>query len=148
LIHGAWWDIAKMFGQRAKSANTTEDLKAILDLYDEEVEAYCFPEPIPETWYLIGEIEDSNWDRDYLMTEVASGVWESEPIYFEKNKEFLLRYNQDWGKLIGKDGALGGAELGLPQPENIVSSRQGYFILRLIWDGVSNAKIEFEKYDP
>lgn len=58
-----------------------------------------------DCWTLIGQIEGSNWDQDFDMVEVATGVWVSNPVNIEG--QFKIRYNYGWD--INR-GAFEGAE--------------------------------------
>ena len=46
-------------------------------------------------WSLIGKIEDSEWNKDFYMTE-SDGVWTSPAVSFAAGAEFKIRFNNSW----------------------------------------------------
>lgn len=72
------------------------------------------------TWALIGQVNGTSWDKDFVMTETSEGVWEAMATV---NGGFKIRYCSDWG--VNRGGALAnlgeafaveqeGADIGVP----------------------------------
>lgn len=60
---------------------------------------------VTKAWCIVGQVNGTSWDKDFPMTEVAKGVWESSVTV---NGEFKIRKSGDWG--VNRGGTL--AELG------------------------------------
>ena len=133
-IHGGWWDIAARLGSEAKRSSSDSDLWNALYNYQSNVENLLLPNKYEFIWSVIGNICNTRWDTDFFMTEVADGVWESEPLYLEAGQEFRFRRGASWDVQIGAEGRLQTASY---YPANIVVETTGTYVIRLEWDGVS-----------
>lgn len=137
-IHGSWWDIVKVLSWDAKDAQNDDDMYESLKTYEAAMKALFIPSCGGGTyirWSVIGNISGSKWDKDFIMTEVSKGVWESEPLEFEIGSNFKLRYLSSWDRQIGAGGRFRTDDY---EPQNIVSEVEGTFIIRMEWDGVSD----------
>ena len=135
LIHGAWWDIARVLGMDAKAATSEEDLHNALDNYEKNIND-LFKEK-EKTWSLIGSIMGWMWDFNFPMHKVSDGVWETDVLTFAYGDEFRLRYGESWNYQIGANGEVKWDGISLMEPANIVSVVEGEYIIRLEWDGKS-----------
>ena len=134
-IHGSWWDIAKVLGADAKNATSDADLQTALDNYDAAINGlFQMTEEEKNTWSLIGNICGTNWDADIDMTEVSTGVWESEAVTLNAGEQFKLRRGRAWDVQVGAEGAVKTPEV---EPANIVVETTGTYVIRLEWDGTS-----------
>ncbi len=61
-------------------------------------------EYVAETWGVVGSFLDSEWNKDYPMTEVSEGVWESEALELVAGNELKARANGEWKLDYGADG--------------------------------------------
>ncbi|MBQ9978484.1 MAG: extracellular solute-binding protein [Clostridia bacterium] len=162
-IHGSWWDIAKVLGAEAKDT-TDEELREALAAYQASIDAILnMDEGEKKAWFVIGSMGNSNWETDLPMTEVESGVWESNeyiafvnPVYTEDangNKvlvsagtEFVCRRGHDWNYKVAAEGAIrwdGSADLPNITFESF-SLTDGNYKVRFTWDGdpTHNATVE------
>ncbi len=48
------------------------------------------------SWSVIGNILNSNWGTDYEMTQIGTGVWQSEPLAMNEGEQFKVRYGGTW----------------------------------------------------
>jgi len=105
-IHGAWWDIAKVIGDDVKAATDEAGLKQALQNYYDKISAlFTMTEEEKSAWSVIGNILGSNWDKDFPMTEIEPGVWQSEPMELKAGEEFKVRKGASWDENYGmKDG--------------------------------------------
>ena len=105
-IHGAWWDIAKVIGDDVKAATDEAGLKQALQNYYDKISAlFTMTEEEKNAWSVIGAICGSNWDKDFPMTEIEPGVWQSEPMELHAGEEFKVRKGASWDENYGmKDG--------------------------------------------
>ena len=104
-IHGEWWDIARMLGIEAETAESEQDLKAALDKYDSDI-AKLFAEKVE--WSIIGAVCGTVWDVDFPLTKVADNIYESDPLHMKAGDEFLIRKDQNWEMYFGYHGIYGG----------------------------------------
>ena len=133
-IHGAWWDIAKFFGERAKKAETEADLVEALETYDNGLKAVLEQlGPKGDKWSVIGNICNTMWDTDIPMSMVSEGVWETDTLSLQAGKEFKVRKNESWDINFGANGA--------PNGLNVVVETTGNYKVRFTYDGTT-AKIE------
>lgn len=140
-IHGSWWDIALGLGVLAEAATSEDDLQAALDHYDQLLGALLKSTVNPpDFWALIGIINDSYWDYDYVMTDMGDGVWQSEVVHFEANAEFKLRKNESWDSQVGvaapytgetDTGYLYKSNVYAAEPANIVVETAGDYVVIL-----------------
>lgn len=143
-IHGAWWDIMASVGAETRYATSDSDLEHILNEYENEINS-LFDYEKYERWSMIGSICDTMWDEDLPMTEVSSGVWQSEVLYLNRGEEFKFRYGENWVVQIGANGQVKTPSV---EPANIVVETTGVFVVQLEWDGVSDyATITFIPFD-
>jgi hypothetical protein len=86
-------------------------------------------------WSVIGAVNGSTWDTDFAMTEVSTGVWESnEALEFAAGAEFKLRRGAAWDVQVGADGQMKTPSI---EPANNVCEVAGTYKVRLEWDGTS-----------
>lgn len=53
-------------------------------------------------WTLIGQVDGTNWDRDFYMEPDDSGVWKTDVSYhFAEGAEFKVRYAAAWDESFG-----------------------------------------------
>lgn len=106
-IHGGWWDIAKVLGAESKNATSDEELKRALDNYEEAITEIITKLSIPidhNAWSVIGNINGTSWDTDFVMTEISTGVWETEDyLLLEAGEEFKVRQGCSWDTAYGED---------------------------------------------
>lgn len=134
-ISGAWWDIAKVLGADAKVATGVADLETALQTYENAVNAiFNKSEEEKMQWSVIGSVNGTNWNTDFVMTQVSEGVWESEALTLTTTSEFKIRRGADWGVQVGADGQMKTPSV---EPANIVPGVAGKYVIRLEWDGVS-----------
>ena len=127
-IHGSWWDIAKVIGTDVKEATDEAGLKKALQNYYDSISAlFTMSEEEKNAWGVIGGICGTMWDTDFPMTEVADGVFESEPLELKAGEEFKVRQGASWDVNYGADGTIGGP--------NVVVEADGTYIVRLTIDG-------------
>jgi arabinogalactan oligomer/maltooligosaccharide transport system substrate-binding protein len=78
---GAWWDIGKAIGAGIKELGpnaTDEQLKAVLQLYDDSLAALLTVDPAEaRKWTVIGGILGDSWTQDVVMTEDPAGTWKT-----------------------------------------------------------------------
>ena len=120
-IQGSWWDIAKMLGIATETAKTEQELQDALDKYDLDIEKSLIRREVDE-WSIIGSLEDSCWDYDFIMTEDSENVYVSDVLYIDANDEFKIRKNQSWDVNFGSDGLNG---------ENFRIKNAGYYVIRI-----------------
>ena len=122
-IEGSWWDIAKLIAEDVKNARSDADLWAALQHYEDKLYAqFNTTGDDRNAWGVIGSICGTNWDTDFPMTEVANGVYESEPMYLYAGEELKVRQGGSWDNNYGTDGRDGA---------NLVISSDGSYIIRL-----------------
>ncbi len=110
-IHGSWWDIAKVIGDDVKAATDEAGLQAALDNYKAKIDGlFNMSEDEKEAWSVIGSICGTNWDKDFPMTQVSEGVYESEAMELHADEELKVRQGASWDVNYGVNG-LGGDNL-------------------------------------
>ena len=110
-IHGSWWDIAKVIGDDVKAATDEAGLQAALDNYKAKIDGLCnMSEDEKEAWSVIGSFCGTNWDKDFPMTQVSEGVYESEAMELHADEELKVRQGASWDVNYGVNG-LGGDNL-------------------------------------
>ncbi len=108
-IEGSWWDIAKVIADDVKAATDEAGLQAALDNYDAKISAvFTRTDAEKNAWGAIGGICGSTWDKDFPMTEVEAGVFETEALELHAGEEFKVRQGGSWDVNFGKDGVAGG----------------------------------------
>ena len=101
-IHGSWWDIAKVIADDVKAAKDEAGLKTALENYYNKINAlFTMSEDDKNAWGVIGGICGSMWDKDFPMTEVSEGVWESEVLELHAGETFKCRKGASWDENIG-----------------------------------------------
>ena len=50
----------------------------------------------PKAWSLVGTLEDSNWGKDYDLTNVTGDVWTINNVLVRENDEFKIRADHKW----------------------------------------------------
>ncbi len=133
MIHGSWWDIAKVLGRDAKEANNENDLIRALSNYERSVKLW-FPSPKDE-WSVIGNICYTVWDTDFIMTKISDTVWESNVLELKMGQEFKVRQGASWDINFGQ--TFNGANMVVPE--------DGNYIVRLTWYGGENGTVELLK---
>jgi arabinogalactan oligomer/maltooligosaccharide transport system substrate-binding protein len=124
-IDGQWWDIAKVISSEVKEAKSEADLKAALENYYNKISAiFEMSAEEKNAWGVIGGICGSMWDKDFPMTEVSDGVWESEVLELHQGETFKCRKGASWDENIGDPNS------GDPDGNAIVPE-DGSFIVHL-----------------
>lgn len=122
-IHGSWWDIAKVIGDDVKAAKDEAGLQAALDNYSSKIKAlFNMSEDDKNAWSVIGGICGSTWDKDFPMTEVSEGVWESEVLELHKGETFKCRKGASWDENIGDPNS------GDPDGNAVVAEDGNYIV--------------------
>ena len=101
--------------------------QALQNYYDAISALFNMTEEEKNAWGVIGGICGTMWDTDFPMTEVADGVFESEPLELKAGEEFKVRQGASWDVNYGNDGTIGGP--------NVVVEADGTYIVRLTIDG-------------
>ena len=134
-IHGSWWDIAKVLGADAKSAQSDADLQASLDTYTATIEGlFQMTDEERAAWSVIGNICGTNWNTDISMTKVEENVFESAVLDLNAKEEFKCRQGASWDVNFGSDGKIGGP--------NCVVETSGKYVVRLTIHSSDSATIE------
>jgi len=101
-IHGSWWDIAKVIADDVKAATDDAGLQAALDNYTNKISAlFEMTSEEKNAWGVIGGICGTSWDKDFPMTEVSEGVWESEVLELHQGETLKCRKGGSWDENIG-----------------------------------------------
>ena len=132
MIHGSWWDIAKILGADAKAATSDAELQYALDSYSYSLKLlFSNTEEQKNAWSMMGNICSTNWDQDIPMTKISENVWESDVVWLNAGEEFKVRKGcaWDWNFGIGFNG------------RNIVVETSGYYIVNFVWDGEYQGEI-------
>lgn len=120
-IYGSWWDIARMLGIATEKAKTEQDLRDALNTYETELnDLFIFVDE--DKWSIIGTIEGTMWDVDFLLTETSENVYESEILQLNKGDEFIIRKDLSWDMYFGYHGIYGG---------NFKIENDGDYIIRI-----------------
>lgn len=90
---------------------------------------------VVEGWSVIGTLYGSNWDKDFLMTEVEPGVYELECKGLHMNEEYKVRKDGDWAVNFGSDGNRDG-------PNAIVPESGDYLVRLTVAEDESSAVLE------
>ena len=77
-------------------------------------------------WTLIGDIEDTNWSVDFMMTQKGTNVWLSDYLTWDAGSELKVRLNGEW--VIDFGMTLGG--------ENYVVKESGVYQIKFVYDPV------------
>ena len=122
-IHGSWWDIAKVIGTDVKEATDEAGLQQALDNYTAAISAvFNMTEEEKNAWGVVGSFLDSNWgDKDYPMTEVEPGVFQSDVLELKAGEELKCRQGASW-------------DVNFPA-DNVVVEADGSYIVQLVFDG-------------
>ncbi len=102
MIHGNWWDIAKVLGAESKDATSDDYLKNALDNYEEAIAKLLIPID-RNAWSVIGWVNETNWDTDFVMTKIDDNTWESDSLTFYEGAEFKVRQGCSWDTAYGED---------------------------------------------
>ena len=105
-IHGSWWDIAKAYATKAKTANTDAELTQALADYRSAIDVVLSfsPEEL-RAFTVIGSINGDGWDVDHVMVESPENTWISEEVFTLKGgEEFKCRQGKSWDVSFGADG--------------------------------------------
>jgi hypothetical protein len=132
MIHGSWWDIAKVLGRDAKEATSDADLQKALYNYEAAIEGlFITYEDLIQAWGVIGGICGTNWDTDFAMTEDPAGTYTSEALELKAGEEFKVRQGASWDVNFGVE--FNGA--------NIVVEEDGTYKVQLVWDGAQTGTV-------
>lgn len=115
--------IGTAFAVEAGGANINIETEAdYIVTYDPAAETILVENALPKnSWSLIGVVADSEWNKDFYMTETMPGLWVSDPVVI--NGEFKIRFDNGWdvnrgGTLASLDKAFavenGGANIAVP----------------------------------
>ena len=111
-IHGSWWDIAKVIGDDVMAATDEAGLQQALDNYRDKIQSlFNMTEEEKNAWSVIGSINGTMWDTDFPMYQVATGVFESDPMELHAGEEFKVRQGASWDVNYGANGEAGGANM-------------------------------------
>ena len=117
-MHGSWWDIGKVIGDDVKAATDEAGLKAALENYYNKINAvFNMSSEEKNAWGVIGmcNLTDgffftdynnetrSNWGEDIPMTQIETGVWESDAYEMPEGCEFKVRQGKSWDKAFPGD---------------------------------------------
>ena len=105
-IHGSWWDIAKAYATKAKTANTDAELTQALADYRSAIDVILsFSEEELRAFTVIGSVNGDSWDVDHVMVESPENTWISEEVFTLKGgEEFKCRQGKSWDVSFGADG--------------------------------------------
>ena len=98
-IHGSWWDIAKVIADDVKASDGSDaGLQKALDNYSAKINAlFSMSDAEKNAFTVIGTVAGSNWDKDFEMKEVSSGVWKTTQKYdLATGTEFKCRQGKSW----------------------------------------------------
>ena len=85
------------------------------------IEPFCGP-GYAAYWSVIGSICGTNWDKDFVMNEIDSNIYESEPLALNVGEEFKVRYWGSWSTNFGVDGFNG---------RNFKVEENGVYVVRI-----------------
>lgn len=106
-IHGSWWDIGKAIATDVKNSDGTDaGLQGALTTYRAAIEGiFSMTDEERNAFTVIGSIKGTNWDTDFAMTEVSTGVWKStEAFTLVSGNEFKVRQGKSWDVNYGVNG--------------------------------------------
>ena len=134
-IHNSWWDIAKMLGSEARTAQNDSELQAALDNYSANIDA-LFQRSDEDlfAWSVIGSIGGTMWDTDFRLTQVSDNVFESDVFELHAGEEFKIRQGGSWNVNFGGDGQRDSV--------NFVVQNDGRYIILFILHDATSATIE------
>ena len=136
IIHGSWWDVAKVLGIDAAKANSDDELKNSLQKYEDTlhtlIEPFC-GQGYAAYWSVIGSICGTNWDKDFVMNEIDSNIYESEPLALNVGEDFKVRYWGSWSTNFGVDGFNG---------RNFKVEENGVYVVRITVISLTEAIID------
>ena len=72
------------------------------------------------TWYVIGSLNNTNWDLDYAMTDWGDGIWKSQVFLLHTGEELKVRADKSWDYNLGVDGRNG---------TNLRVEEEGFYIV-------------------
>lgn len=134
MIHGSWWDIAKVLGAESRNATTENDLKVALTDYEEAITKLLIPID-RNAWTVIGSIGGTSWGTDFSMTKINDNTWESDYMDLDEGDEFKIRQGYSWDVMYGGDvDGDGYADSGLSSPNYRVETAGIYKVLFTISD--------------
>ncbi len=134
-FHNAWWDIAKMLGSDSRLAATEAELQLALDKYQVYIDDLNKTDEELKAWSVIGEMCGTVWSTDFPMSEVSTGVYESDSLVLNKGDKFRCRRGKSWEMSFGQGGEMNSGG-------DIVVEESGTYIIRLEWsEGATTAMI-------
>ena len=102
MIHGSWWDIAKLVATNIKEG--VEPAQA-LQWYEDALKNLFQLEDDRYRWGVIGAIEGTSWGYDFPMVSLGDGIGITEnALYMEAGTEFKVRQGKSWEVNYGADG--------------------------------------------
>ena len=108
-------------------------------------------------WTLIGTISESNWDKDFAMTDAGDQlVWKMSRVETHDGEVFKFRMNGAWtvnlgadGDFVAVDGAVKTWELALKQDgDNIVLPGEGFWDFTLDIENKKLTAVLVEEFIP
>jgi arabinogalactan oligomer / maltooligosaccharide transport system substrate-binding protein len=102
-IHGSWWDIAKVIGSSLITAVTDDEIKAVLQSYQNAIDAlFQMSDEEKRAFTVIGNFATApaddyvSWTSDLAMTENPTNTWTSPAITLTAGDEFKVRQGKNW----------------------------------------------------
>lgn len=115
-IHGSWWDIANALGKGIEDATNEAGIRAALATYDESIDAVLnMSDDEAEAFTVIGKLAGANWDTDIAMTQdPVNKVWKTNyPFELKEGDAFKIRQGKSWDVAYpAADYAVSAAEAG------------------------------------
>ncbi len=101
-----WWNVATALATAIKEAPAGDKaaIQAAQNVYREAILKLADPatQLDADQWTVIGEVGDSNWSKDLLMTKQDDGTWKTNEAYeLEAGKSFKCRMGGQWATQIG-----------------------------------------------
>ncbi len=108
-------------------------------------------------WTIIGTIGESNWDKDFAMTDAGDQlVWKASRVETHDGELFKFRMNGAWtvnlgadGEFVAVDGAVKTWELALKQDgDNIALPKEGFWDFTLDVENKKLTAVLVEEFIP
>ena len=101
-IHGSWWDMVKVLGAEARTAESDADLSAALVAYENAIKAVLqMTDEQKQAWSVIGGICNTNWDTDFPMTKQEDGTFLSAALELHAEESLKVRQGASWDVSYG-----------------------------------------------
>ena len=102
-IHGAWWDVVICIPDWM---NSGLDRWTVLSQYSEALQQIFVEHAC---WSVMGSVHGSIWNKDFDMQMMSDGTYRTvEPLWFEYDSEYKIRYGYSWDINYGQDGVFDG----------------------------------------